>query len=125
MRPELTAAFPSVRDRLKFVRWQLGTVVRAPFSLPAMAARAVALGSHDIVADCRRVTAPTLVVTGEAGLDRVVPVESTATYLQFIAGARSFVLERTGHFGSITRPETFADVVYDFVASGVTRTGVA
>jgi len=35
------------------------------------------------------------------------------------------VLERTGHFGSITRPEAFADVVYDFVASGVTRTGVA
>jgi len=118
VRPELTAAFPSLRDRLKFVSWQLGTVVRAPFSLPAMAARAVALGSHDIVADCRRVAAPTLVVTGEAGLDRVVPVESTATYLQFIAGARSFVLERTGHFGTITRPELFADIVYEFVLAG-------
>jgi len=70
------------------------------------------------VADCRRVAAPTLVVTGEAGLDRVVPVESTATYLQFIAGARSFVLERTGHFGTITRPELFADIVYEFVLAG-------
>ena len=68
--------------------------------------------------DCRRVAAPTLVVTGEAGLDRVVPVESTATYLQFIAGARSFVLERTGHFGTITRPELFADIVYEFVLAG-------
>jgi pimeloyl-ACP methyl ester carboxylesterase len=94
-----------------------------------MAARAVALGSHDIVADCRRVSAPTLVVTGEAGLDRVVPVESTATYLQFISGARSLVLERTGHFGTITRPQAFADVVYEFAVGGVAsafgRTGVA
>jgi hypothetical protein len=53
-------------DRLKFARWQLGTVVRAPFSLPAMAARAVAL-ARTTLADCRRVTAPTLVVTGEQG----------------------------------------------------------
>jgi pimeloyl-ACP methyl ester carboxylesterase len=114
VRPELTAAFPSLRDRLRFVRWQLRTVVRAPFSLSAMAARAIALGSHDIVGDCHSVTAPTLVVTGAAELDRVVPVDSTATYTQFIAGARSFVLEHTGHFGTITRPEAFAAAVETF-----------
>ena len=57
------------------------------FRCRQMAARArELLDSHDIVADCRRVTAPTLVVTGEAGLDRVVPVESTATYLELIRG---------------------------------------
>jgi pimeloyl-ACP methyl ester carboxylesterase len=116
VRPELTAAFPVMRDRVRFLRWQLGTVIRAPFSLSAMAARAIALGSHDIVADCRRITAPTLVVTGAAGLDRVVPAASTATYVQFISGARSLVLERTGHFGTITRPEAFATAVEAFVS---------
>jgi pimeloyl-ACP methyl ester carboxylesterase len=115
VRPELAAAFPALRDRLGFVRWQLETVMRAPFSLSAMAARAIALGSHDIVADCRQVTAPTLVVTGAAELDRVVPAASTATYAQSIAGARSLVLERTGHFGTITRPEAFATAVETFV----------
>jgi len=127
IRPELTAAFPSFGDRLRFVRWQLTTALREPFSLQAMAARALSLGSHDIVADCRRVTAPTLVVTGEPALDRVVPVQSTATYHQFIPGARSLVLERTGHFGTITRPDSFAAAVEAFVrdaglASGFTPT---
>lgn len=65
--------------------------------------------------DCERVKAPTLVLTGERDLDRVVPVEGTLEYLSRIAGARAATLERTGHIGLITRPERFAEIVAGFV----------
>ena len=68
-----------------------------------------------IVARLRRVTAPTLIVTGEPALDRVVPVEGTAAYVELIRGATHVVLERTGHLGTITRPQAFADAVNEFV----------
>jgi pimeloyl-ACP methyl ester carboxylesterase len=118
LRPELVAALPRRRDRLRFARWQIGTFFRRPISLPQLAARARALARHDIEADCRRVTAPTLVITGERALDRVVPVDSTATYTRLIPGARCVVLERTGHLGTITRPSEFAAMVHAFVAGG-------
>jgi hypothetical protein len=35
-----------------------------------------------------------------------------------IRGARSFVLEGTGHLGTITRPAAFAAAVNEFVRSG-------
>jgi pimeloyl-ACP methyl ester carboxylesterase len=65
--------------------------------------------------DCPRISAPTLVITGEPGLDHVVPVEGSSAYGQLIPGARVLVLERTGHLGSITRPDAFAALVHDFI----------
>ena len=62
-----------------------------------------------------RSAAPTLIVTGERGLDRVVPVEVTREYVDMIPGARHTTLDRTGHLGSITRPDAFAALVRDFV----------
>jgi pimeloyl-ACP methyl ester carboxylesterase len=115
LRAEVAAALPSFPDRWRFARWQLRTLASTPLSLSQMASRARALASHDIVADCQRVAAPTLVVTGERELDRVVPVASTATYSQLIPGARTVVLERTGHLGTITRPAMFAEMVHSFV----------
>jgi len=67
--------------------------------------------------DCRRITAPTLVVTGEAELDQIVPVESTRDYLSAIRGARGAVFTGTGHLGLVTRPEAFAKLVGEFVDS--------
>jgi pimeloyl-ACP methyl ester carboxylesterase len=55
------------------------------------------------------------VITGEEGLDRVVPVTVTRTYASLIAGARYEMLERTGHIGLLTRPDRFASLVGDFV----------
>jgi len=117
LRPELAATFPARVDRLRFARWQLATVVAAPLSLTRMAARARTLHAHDIMADCQRVTAPTLIITGEPALDRVVRVDSTAQYARLIHGARRFVLERTGHLGTITSPLAFAEAVNEFVSS--------
>ena len=69
----------------------------------------------DFAADCRRVTAPTLVVTGEQELDRIVGIETTRDYLACIPGARHAVFERTGHLGLVTQPARFAEIVCGFV----------
>jgi pimeloyl-ACP methyl ester carboxylesterase len=115
-RPEFAAALPDARMRRRFALRQLGTFVRAPLSLRRMAQRAKLISTLDLGALCRRVSAPTLVITGEAALDFVVPVEGSSDYTRLIAGARGVVLERTGHHGTITRPEAFAALVGDFAS---------
>jgi pimeloyl-ACP methyl ester carboxylesterase len=65
----------------------------------------------DLISDCRAVTAPTQVITGDARLDRVVPVESSIDYLELIPGARHVAFSRTGHMGLLMRPDDFAALV--------------
>jgi 3-oxoadipate enol-lactonase len=115
LRREVAAALPRARARWRFTRSQIGTLIRAPLSPARMAARAQLIASSNIVGDCSRVTTPTLVVTGERGLDRVVPVDGTLAYVPLIAGASHRTLPGTGHLGSITTPETFARVIREFV----------
>ncbi len=114
LRPEIRAALSGGGWR-RHVAWQLRTVVTAPMSLSRLAARARLMAGLDPAGDCARITAPTLIVTGEPGLDRVVQVEATRKYLELIPHAKAVVLERTGHQGSITRPHEFARIVRDFV----------
>jgi pimeloyl-ACP methyl ester carboxylesterase len=121
VRPELRTAFPDRRDRWRFSRWALRTLVQAPMSPTRMAARTRLLVNTDVRADCARIAVPTLVVTGEAGLDFVVPVAGSSEYATLIAGARAVVLPRTGHQGTITRPREFADLVRDFAAADAKR----
>jgi pimeloyl-ACP methyl ester carboxylesterase len=97
----------------------LRTLFSSPVSLSRMAARARLITSMDVGPDCHRITAPTLIVTGEPGLDHVVPVEGSSEYVRRIANARGVVLERTGHLGSITRPEAFTDVVREFITASL------
>ncbi len=61
------------------------------------------------------VQTPTLILTGEPDLDKVVPVDVTRRYLNDFAGAEHVVLERTGHNGLVTRPDAFAGVLERFV----------
>lgn len=120
LRAELGAAFPDRGARRRFVRSQLGMLRTAPVSLTQMARRGRLMSDGDFAADACRVTAPTLVVTGERSLDRVVPVDGSLRYLTLIPGipgARHVAIERTGHLGSITRPDRFAAIVRDFVES--------
>src|SRR5205823_3180358 len=119
--PELRTAFPDTRDRLRFIRRTLTTLMRAPLSVSQMAARGRLVTRVDVQSDCERITVPTLIVTGERGLDYVVPVDASSAYRQLIPHADSAVIERTGHLGCVTRPDLFAAVIRDFVA---TRTGV-
>jgi pimeloyl-ACP methyl ester carboxylesterase len=122
LRREMAAAFPEVPARLHFAGSQLRTVLSAPLSLARMARRARMLTTIDPIADCARVSAPTLVVTGERALDHVVPVDGSVGYVPLIRGARAVVLARTGHLGSITRPADFAGIVRDFADLHARRT---
>jgi pimeloyl-ACP methyl ester carboxylesterase len=115
LRREVRSALPGVGARWRFVRWQLRTLWRAPLSPTRMAGRAALISGPQLLDDCARIVAPTLLVTGEPGLDRVVAVDGTLAYMQLIAGARHATLPRTGHIGSITRPDAFAALVHEFV----------
>jgi pimeloyl-ACP methyl ester carboxylesterase len=114
LRPELCAAIPDAAARRRFSLRALRTAIAAPVSLSRMAARARMISAEDVTPDCGRITAPTLIVTGEAHLDHVVPVGGSSEYLRLIANARATTLEQTGHLGTITRPEAFADIVRAF-----------
>jgi len=94
---------------------QVKALMTTPTSFARIARRARLIESTDIASDCRRVTAPALVVTGEARLDHVVPVESTLKYLREIPGAQHVVLEGTGHLGSISRAVMFTETIAAFV----------
>jgi pimeloyl-ACP methyl ester carboxylesterase len=121
MRAELRAAFPTGRTRRAFKRSVLRTLLSAPISLARMAARARLIETPspgdpgDLRSDCARIAAPTLVVTGEPALDHVVDVEGSREFARLIPGARTEVIARTGHLGSVTRPDAFAALVGDFV----------
>jgi len=84
------------------------------FSPRLMARRARLVASLDVERQLARVKCPTLVVTGEATLDRVVPVALTREYHRIWPHAIQAVLERTGHLGLITRAEEFARMVASF-----------
>ncbi len=89
--------------------------VRAPFA-PVFSAQWVReWQAFDITDECRRITAPTLVITGEPGLDKVVPVERTRQYLRLIPGATHATLAGTGHIGLITKPHRFAEIAGQFI----------
>ncbi len=112
---EVRSAIPDMKGRLRFSLDSLKHLIRAPLSFAGMAARARMMTAEDVSQDCARISAPTLVITGEPGLDHVVPVEGSTAYGQLIPQARVVVLERTGHLGSITRPDAFATLVSDFI----------
>jgi pimeloyl-ACP methyl ester carboxylesterase len=116
LRREIATAFPSWRSRAAFSLSQTAKLFTAPISVAAMARRARVLGRLDLERDCARVSAPTLVVTGERTLDRIVPVEGTEGYARLIDGAQRVVIEQTGHLGCNTRPREFARVVHDFLS---------
>jgi pimeloyl-ACP methyl ester carboxylesterase len=119
MAPELVAALPTWRGRASFAARHTLQVLRAPGSPSRMAAWVREWSDLDIAADWRAIGAPTLVLTGEPRLDRVVPVSSSLEYIKLIAGARHVVLPETGHLGLILKPAEFAQIVADFCEDGV------
>jgi pimeloyl-ACP methyl ester carboxylesterase len=112
---EVLVALPGWRERGKHLAELMRTIVTAPVSFSRMAARARLIASYDRVADCARVTAPTLIVHGDDVLDHVTGSGGTAEYEQLIAGARLVRMPRTGHLGSVTHPDECADLVHRFL----------
>jgi 3-oxoadipate enol-lactonase len=123
--PEIWSASDSMGEFARLAVGQAARVIAAPMSPSRSAERYLLSRRVDLLADCARVAAPTLVVTGEPGLDRVVPAEQTRRFVHLIPGARVAVLERTGHLGLVTRPAAFADIVGGFVAAHEARPATA
>ena len=119
LRAEIVAALPNLADRLRFSAWHGARAVLSP-TTPSRMARRIAWARSHHFASPHSVKAPTLVVTGEPILDRVLPVDVTRRYLDDLDSARHVVLEHTGHLGSVTRPGDFADVLGRFM-DGVRR----
>jgi pimeloyl-ACP methyl ester carboxylesterase len=113
--PEVQAALPTWGSRLGFFVRQGVRAASAPMIPSLMAARIHQSQHLDFASDCSQIRVPTLVVTGDEALDRVVPVSSTRTFCSLISGAESEVLERTGHLGILTQPSRFAELVGKFV----------
>ena len=109
-RAEIRAALPGWRERARFAVTHGARVAAAPVSPGLMVERIQLLQSVDFHRDATQVTAPTLVVTGDAALDRTVPVEHTREYLALLPDARHVTLDCTGHLGTVTRPDAFARI---------------
>jgi pimeloyl-ACP methyl ester carboxylesterase len=114
LRAEFAATFPGATPSLRAMADHVLRAARAPMS-PTLMARRVRWAEQHHFADPGSVEAPTLVVTGEPELDRIVPVAATRAYLDRLRSAEHVVLERTGHLGVVTRPDAFAATVDRFV----------
>lgn len=112
---ELKAALPRWGPRARFTSRYLASALLAPMLPHLMSDRVRLQEGLDLTADCAAISTPTLVVTGEPHLDRVVPVESTREYLSLIRGARYEMMDGTGHLGMLTQPERFVGIVSDFI----------
>ncbi|MEO5820887.1 MAG: alpha/beta hydrolase [Vicinamibacteraceae bacterium] len=114
-RPELRNVFPAWPDRVRFSARMLRHVLLAPMSSTRAAQRIRLALADDVSAPARRIQVPTLLVTGEDGLDQMVPPESTRRYRACIARTEVARLDGTGHMGVITRAAHFASLVGRFV----------
>lgn len=112
--PEMAIAKHGLFAGLAFAVRHVITVLGHPFSPRRMARRVRLLAGLDLERALGSVRLPTLVVTGDAHLDRVVPVRLTREYLRIWPHAEHRTLERTGHLGLVTRAEAFAAVVVAF-----------
>ncbi len=115
--PELRAALPGRWARAAFMASYFGRGIRFPASPRRMAEWVETWQTHDLTPWLARIAAPTLVLTGEPGLDLVVPPERSLEYLSLIPHARSQVFHDTGHVGLVSKPEEFAKIVGGFIAS--------
>jgi len=90
-------------------------VLRHMLSPTRMARRVRLLEGLKLDRDPAVLQIPTLVVTGDAALDNVVPVHLTEEYTRLWPHAERVTIARTGHIGLITRPEAFTAAVGPFV----------
>ena len=78
-------------------------------------AQIAAVLTHDTFHRLDRITAPTLVITGDD--DRVIPAPSSDVLVEAIPGARLVVIPDTGHLFFIEQPEQTHAVLSDFLGA--------
>ncbi len=114
---EIAAAVPGRRQGLAAAATHGWNAITHMFSPARMARRVHLLSDQRLEHELAPVHVPTLVITGDAALDRVVPVRATHEYVRMWPHARTATLARTGHLGSITRPDEFARIVTPFAGA--------
>jgi pimeloyl-ACP methyl ester carboxylesterase len=114
--PEVKAAIPGRRARLDFLVGQGLTIAAAPASSRRMVRRLRWLASTETALD-GPLPIPSLIVTGEAALERVVPPEATLAYRTWLPDARVVTMPGTGHGGTVTQPRQFAQYVGEWLRS--------
>lgn len=118
--PEILAARDRWPSRMKLAMEYVARAMRYPLSPTQMASWVNAWMRADIADECRRVSTPTLLVTGEPALDRVVPVRSTLEYRTLLPQTWHEVLPRTGHIGWVSRPDELSAIVNRFLDTHAT-----
>ena len=114
---EIAAAADDRAAAIRLALSHLITVLRHMFSPARMARRVELLTAVNVTERVAQIGRPTLIITGDPALDRVVPVPLTLEYRRLIPHARAATLARTGHIGLITRSHAFADLMVPFIAA--------
>ena len=115
MWPEIAAAIDGWPSRLRFCAEHVARILAAPIVPAEMAWRMRLHPGAGLGAECANIRARTLVITGEPGLDRIVPVGSTREFVRLCRSAEYAMMDRTGHIGLVTQPDRFARIVGEFV----------
>ena len=114
---EIAAANPGFLRGVRAAAVHGWRVVTHMFSPGRMARRVSLVPDRALQAKIAEVNVPTLIVTGDGSLDRVVPVSRTHEYVAMWPHARVATIANTGHLGLITRPDEFARIVVPFAES--------
>jgi len=112
---ELRVTYPALVDRLRFCTVAGARILAAPAAPWRIGSRAQMAIAERFDLDCASIKAPTLVVTGERELDRVVRQADSIRYVSAIDGARFHLFDKTGHLGTISAPERFTAIVSNFL----------
>jgi 3-oxoadipate enol-lactonase len=112
---ELRVTYPDLMCRLRFCTVAGARILMAPAAPRRIGSRAQMAIAERFDLDCASIKAPTLVVTGEGDLDRVVRQADSIGYVSAIDGARFHLFDRTGHLGTISAPERFTAIVTNFL----------
>jgi pimeloyl-ACP methyl ester carboxylesterase len=107
--------YPDLSDRVRFCTIAGARIIMAPAAPWRIGSRAKLATGERFDLDCASIKAPTLVVTGEEDLDRVVRQADSIGYVTAIDGARFHVFDKTGHLGTISAPERFTTIVSNFL----------
>lgn len=111
---EVRAAIPHLGQRARFSAMQLVRASRYFLSPTRMATRIGWLRTFKF-SDPSAIRVPVMVITGEPGLDRVVPPVMTRRYVDAIPHARHAIIPRTGHLCLVTRPTEFTTLMRRFL----------
>lgn len=111
--PEIAAAYDGWWQGI-WAALRQGARSIAHFPAPERMARRASMVGDAHVEDLAALHVPVLVVTGQPGLDRVVPTQLTAEYTRIWPHGTAVTLERTGHLGLVTRAGQFARIIAHF-----------